>query len=768
MLLAKKPAAIAKIETTMTANLGEISKHLTGTALAHRQDDLDVFAQDYPILPVRRRFWEHTLRILDQSGTDSQLRNQLSMIHHVIRTDLDQPLGHVAPADFLYFDSASKLLQARILPKTLYDNTITWSKGTPDEQLLARACGLVFLINKLAGANREIGIKATVNTLAELLVEDLNAGSGALRGRLPALLDGCALLMRVGDEYRIQTEESAAWSDEFAAQRRQLANDAHRADAERDNRLRVSIAALLKKISLNQGDAKVPRTLTPVYTPTLPDDADQKLYVWVRDGWTVDENSFRADARQAGNNSPTIFVHIPRRFADELRSAMIDYKAAVTTLEKRGVPNTPEGAEARAAMDTTRHNANERINGLLADILAGTRVLQGGGAEVVGNDLQATITEAAVNSLSRLYPQFHIADSPRWDKVYAQAQKGAPDALKAIGDDGEPADNPVCKQILSFVGAGKSGTEMRSHFEAGPYGWPRDAVDGGLQVLLNAGTIRAQDDHGRPIDPKELDRRAIGKTGFRIESATVPVAQRIQIRKLFQLAGISSKSNEESLAVPRFLDFLEALAQRAGGEAPKPMTPATNNLLEIRLAAGNEQLLAIYNQREELTRAITDWTDLAESIEARWPAWLSLQRLIDFADDLPDADMFPHPARPDRRPPPIGGDARSGDAAGRWRDPIAARGTQPAQCRLCRGLRIGPWPPGRQSRLVSTFDDPAERTAGRPSPHRGRSPVGQRRQYRRHPGHTEHHLTERLRRPHRRSLRPLSTRSDRRRQDGGA
>ena len=51
------------------------------------------FPQDYPILPVRRRFWENTLRVLDQTGTDSQLRNQLSMIHKVIQTNLDEPSG---------------------------------------------------------------------------------------------------------------------------------------------------------------------------------------------------------------------------------------------------------------------------------------------------------------------------------------------------------------------------------------------------------------------------------------------------------------------------------------------------------------------------------------------------------------------------------------------------------------------------------------------------------------------------------------------------
>ena len=40
-------------------------------------------------------------------------------------------------------------------------------------------------------------------------------------------------------------------------------------------------------------------------------------------------------------------------------------------------------------------------------------------------------------------------------KVYARAKQGSPDALKAVGDDGKPARNPVCRAILEFIGGGK-------------------------------------------------------------------------------------------------------------------------------------------------------------------------------------------------------------------------------------------------------------------------------------------------------------------------
>ena len=640
VILAKKPETKAPIEQIMQTNLGEISRHLAGTTIGHQQDDIPYFPQDYPILPVRRRFWESTLRVLDQTGTDSQLRNQLSMIHKVIQTNLNEPLGHVVPADYLYFDSADKLLQSRILPRKVHEKTMSWSKGSEDERLMGRACGLVFLINKLGSQNNEIGIRATIDTLADLLVEDLSCGSSHLRSKLPGLLDKCELLMKVGDEYRIQTEESAAWSDEFLSQRSALSNEAHRIEAERDDRIRKKFGEMVRKLSLTQGSSKVTRDIYPLFDANLPADADQRICVWVRDGWSIDENSVRADARQAGNQSPTVFVFIPKRSADDLRHHLIDYKAASATLDKRGVPNTPEGEEARAAMETTRQTAIGAIHSLLDEAFSGARVFQGGGNEILGNDLQEMVLEAAGNSLQRLYSQFHIADHAGWSKVYEKAKKGAPDALKAVGDEGEPARNPVCKAILGFIASGRKGADIRARFESAPFGWSRDTVDGGLQVLQIAGLIRAQDERGQTIDPSALERKFIGKVMFKVESATVTTAQRIQIRKLLQKVGLTARQGEEPGFVPQFLQKMMELADQAGFEPPKPTRPDTQFLDDIRLTAGNEQLLTLYNRRDELASSINTWTDLAQRIGKCWPNWVVLKRLMAHAAGIQDAEVI--------------------------------------------------------------------------------------------------------------------------------
>ena len=176
--------------------------------------------------------------------------------------------------------------------------------------------------------------------------------------------------------------------------------------------------------------------------------------------------------------------------------------------------------------------------------------------------------------------------------------------------------------------------EIRTHFEDSPYGWPRDAVDGGIQVLLVAGLVIGQDERGQRIDPKMLERKAIGKTSFKMESTTVRAEQRIQIRKLFLKAGIQTKSNEELASTPQFIQKMQQLAEKAGGDAPKPLPPDISLLEDIRLAVGNEQLLAIYNRYDELEKAFDDWSRLSTQIEKRWPSWLNLLNLLEHADGV--------------------------------------------------------------------------------------------------------------------------------------
>src|SRR5690606_18301635 len=112
-----------------------------------------------------------------------------------------------------------------------------------------------------------------------------------------------------------------------------------------------------------------------------------------------------------------------------------------------------------------------------------------------------------------------------------------------------------------------------------------------------------------------------GKATFKVESATITAKQRIQIRMVLQKLGCQCKQGEELSAVPEFIQRLKELAMRAGGEQPKPSIPELGWLEEIRLASGNEQLLAIFIRSEEIINHIDTWTELATKIESRWKQW---------------------------------------------------------------------------------------------------------------------------------------------------
>ena len=641
VFLAKNPAALPVLDNMYKSNIGELSRHLSGTAIAHKKEDDLYFSQDYPILPVRRRFWEEALRVLDMTGTDSQLRNQLSTIHKAIKTNVNMPLGNIIPADYLYFDSAIKLLQARLLPSRVYDQTMLWIESeNEDERLVAKACGLIFLINKINAHNPNLGIRAVTGTLADLMLEDITIDSSGLRGKLPGLLDNCPLLMKVKDEYRIQTEESVAWDGEFQAQKQALASSSQLIDSEREERIKQHYASTTRGLSILQGKSKVPREATLSHAGTIPLDHKEKFYIWLRNGWSVDENSARVDARQLGNDSPLILVYLPKKNSDAIRSSLIEQKAAENTLRIKGNPNTPEGIEARAAIETIKNAAELKLNELFHELFLEAKVIQAGGSEITKTNLKASLETALDSSLLRLYPKFSEADDLSWSKVYEKAMRGAPDALSAIDYNGDPANNPICKAILSFIGIGKKGDEIRKHFDKPPYGWPRDAIDGAIAVLIGAGIIKALDERSQQIEISKLERKAIGKATIKSETVVISNAQRISIRRLYQKLGISCSSGDEYNSSGDFIGKLNSLIDQAGGNAPLPIKPSSDKIDEIRLCSGNERLMVIYSAYDELSDLIDTAKALADQISKRLPNWNLLEQLLAHADGLPDIDII--------------------------------------------------------------------------------------------------------------------------------
>lgn len=644
IILGKKPSAQAPLVDICKKNLGEISRHLQGTKLQHVTEDESYLVTDYPLLPVRRRFWERVLRTIDTTGTVSQLRSQLRVVHEAVLATADQQLGHVVAGDFLYDQIAANLLSTAQLPQEVFNNVAKFSAGNANEQLKARLLKLIYLINKLpTEVAQDIGLHATDNVLADLLVTDLAAGSTNLRSALPALLDELqnkdrlimSLAGATGMEYRLQTRESSTWYDEYRAQEAELKAAPQRVEVQRAEMLKTRFRETLAKVRVTQGKANEARPLTPVFDETLPKDNAKQLYAWIQDGWQNNEKSVIAEAKAKGADNPTLFVFLREQYKTDIYAAIVALEAAKSTLIKRGSPTTEEGRDAQRAMESRQRTAQKELADLMEKLFADVRVFQAGGQEVTeGNELADRIARAAKNAVVRLYPEFDTADHDKWDKVVEESRKGNLEAMRAVGHTQEIEKHPVCVKISAFIGPGKKGADIRDNFEAPPYGWSRDAIDGALYALVASGHLRATDASGKAVDAKSLERAKLTQASFRLESVTITAPQKIKIRGVFTALGIACQPGEELNRIPQLLSKLRDLAKSAGGIAPAPAAPSIAAIEAIEAQSGNAQLLEVFSCADELPALAEQWKKVAASVEAKLPPWHTLLGLLDHAKEL--------------------------------------------------------------------------------------------------------------------------------------
>lgn len=644
VLLRKQALALEPISTMLAAHAGEISRQLQGTGLAERQEDKATIIEDYPLLPVRRRFWEQCFRQIDVPGTHSQLRSQLRIIHDCLAKLSSEELGRLIPGDDLYDALAPEMVTSGVLPREINERIVAIGQnGSPKDRFRQRICGLVFLIGKLP---RETGadtkVRATKEHIADLMVDDLNADNGKLRAEVETILDQLVadgILMRIAEEYRIQTVEGRNWEEEFRRREAKLKNDVALFDERRDQFFGAEVNQVISRAKLPpQGAAKVKRDIVTSRSQDPPVSDGASVPVWLLDGFSASEKQMQEAARKAGVNSPVLFVFVPKKSGPELLNTIAAELAAEQTLTAKGEPSTDEGRDARQSMLTRYEAAKKDRETLVSEIIFGTKVFQGGGNELMNLSLEEKLQKGAEASLARLFPRFKEADfaSSAWESAIKRARDGADQPFAPIGYQGAIEQHQVCKQVLATIGSRKTGAEVRTELERSPYGWPRDAVDAALIALHRSQHVTATL-NGVPVAGGQLDQNKISKAEFRVEKITLSVQDRNALRALYQELEVKAKGDELDAKAPEFFAALRKLVEEAGGDAPLPPRPSLNDIAEIEKRIGNDRLTALRAIADDLNIRIAGWKKARAGITKRLPSWETLERIAGHAKVLAEA-----------------------------------------------------------------------------------------------------------------------------------
>lgn len=644
-VLLKKDSAKPAIAEMLEARSGEIDKHLQGSKLARTDADRVNAVADWPILSTRRKLWERVMTELDRSGLGATLRGQLRLTLDATKRYGDRPLGVAVPADFLFDTFAAEALSRNLIAREIYDRIGLLRAESGDGPLKARILVLVYLLARISGEAHIHGVHSTHEVIADLLVEDLTSAA-PLRAKVPELLNSLfqdGAVIEVGGEWRLQTRESADWQAAFNQAEAQEVSDAQAVARTRGSLLELAIdEALAGAGQVAHGLSKAARRIERVTGPDKPSGDGLVLRLW--NGWDHGLTGVLTEIK-AGDvtKDATLHLIIPDDRKGDLQAAIVTYRAATAVIQRQGVPTTESGKEAKAAMQSRLERAEQTAKAILRDAVSKAQLLLAGGAEVgAGMSRADAVKDGALRVLDRLYPEFSAADVLGWDRVITKAKAGVPDAIKEVGHQGEPKDHPVCKALLRVLGAGKKGADLRNHFAAPDYGWPKDAVDAAMLVLANAAEVKVTDANHKPVVLANLPVSQFGTCTFAPENIVISTTQRMAVRAIGTLVGLTINPGDEANYLLSIVERLDSIAKEAGGDAPAPLPPEVFHIAEFRAASGNALIAALAARLAYLKAAVPQWQAAKAEKEKRLSEWALIERFVGLGAEAqrPEADAI--------------------------------------------------------------------------------------------------------------------------------
>ena len=227
----------------------------------------------------------------------------------------------------------------------------------------------------------DTGLRATAPVISDLLVEDLSADGATLRKEVPRLLEELVeegRVVDIGDEFRLQTEEGAEWTKGFNQRRASIRDDAARMSQLRNEWLLKAVDDELAGLEARAWRQQDSSKIRPAFGATTKPTVDgTSIPLWIRDEWNVTDTRAKEDAAKTGNESPIVYVLLPRIDADAIRDALASYAAATDTITQRPTPQTDEGRQAKQGMQSRVQEGERRLESLFGTVVAKARVFSG-------------------------------------------------------------------------------------------------------------------------------------------------------------------------------------------------------------------------------------------------------------------------------------------------------------------------------------------------------------------------------------------------------
>ena len=280
----------------------------------------------------------------------------------------------------------------------------------------------------------------------------------------------------------------------------------------------------------------------------------------------------RADAREAGLESPLVLVYLPKRGADTLKKALATAKAAEDTSTQRGTRRRPRAATPgrrwRPGSRRRERDIGSRSTTSSAGRRCSSRAAPRSAATPSAEAVEAAAHERPAAALSRV----RRGRRPPLEQGVRAGEAGlyrGPRGRRLQGEAG--GRTPCAPPSLDSSGRGRRGPRCAPTSRP-PRTGGRPTPSTARSRCSRSTASSAPRATASPWRAKDLDPRGINHVRFQVEDVVLAFPERLAIAGLIQNADstIGAKPNEVHLHVGEFLRAMRELARRAGGEAPLP------------------------------------------------------------------------------------------------------------------------------------------------------------------------------------------------------